>query len=84
MNDEKTTEIEIPHFTPNRDNIVRVNFHQRRKTDAPKVPFQPSPDASVFFAPAKKIPAQTSEWTTPWWVRLAALAGILILSLFVL
>ncbi len=80
MNDEKTTEIELP--PPMASNIVRVNFTERRK-----IP-RPPQSGPAFTAPARRIPAPPvrldGEWKTPLWVRLVALLGILALSLFVL
>ncbi len=82
MNDEKTTEIEIP--PPQLSNIVRVNFSERRKalrTDAP--PLRKSGSARQPQASYQRLPLQP-EWATPWWLRLAALVAILALTLFVL
>lgn len=77
MNDEKTTEIELPKHV---NNIVRVNFSERRKATRPVPGPQAAqkPAAEITFHPTR------DEWNTPWWVRLAALAAILVLSLFVL
>ena len=79
-NDEKTTEIEMP--LP-MTNIVRVNFTERRKVARP-------PAQTTFTPPP--FPRQMvdlgdlrhAEWSTPLWVRVAALTAILALSLFVL
>lgn len=80
MNDEKTTEIELP--PPMASNIVRVNFTERRKVPRPPA------SSAAFATPARRIPAtpvrMDGEWKTPLWVRLLALLGILALSLFVL
>lgn len=85
MNDEKTTEIEIP--PPLASNIVRVNFTERRKISkiaapAPRMQEPVRRSQSQFQSPPP-IDLQ-NEWTTPWWVRLLALTAILVLSLFVL
>ncbi len=80
MNDEKTTEIELP--PPMANNIVRVNFTERRKAA------RPAPTSAAFAAPAKRTASSSveldAEWKTPLWVRVVALLGILALSLFVL
>lgn len=82
MNDEKTTEIEIPSFKLVRDNVVRVDFGERRK---PETVFKPAQSPTEFFSEHRpSVGPRASEWSTPWWVRLAALIGILLLSLFVL
>jgi len=79
VNDEKTTEIEIPVAVAS--NIVRVNFTERRKVS--RVSAQMS---APLFPPARRAAAVDldAQWKTPWWVRLLALAAILALSLFVL
>jgi hypothetical protein len=82
MNDEKTTEIEIPAFKLVRDNVVRVDFAERRK---PETTFRTPPSATEFFSEHRPVSGpRAADWSTPWWVRLAALVGILLLSLFVL
>ncbi|MBY0369155.1 hypothetical protein K2X33_00615 [bacterium] len=87
MNDEKTTEIEIP---PPMANIVRVDFAERRK--APRAgnspltaPIPPRPSSPYVTRHGERLAIpQDIEWEAPLWVRLAALGAILILSLFVL
>jgi hypothetical protein len=84
VNDEKTTEIELPKTVLN--NIVRVDFAERRKANRPAVTVRASAQAVPYTLRPQKGPvAEVSpEWSTPWWVRLAALMAILVLSLFVL
>jgi hypothetical protein len=81
VNDEKTTEIELPQTVAN--NIVRVNFTERRKIA--RAPSQAQAQAAYTLRPTRTpLRRSQNEWTTPWWVRLAALLAILALSLFVL
>jgi hypothetical protein len=85
VNDEKTTEIELPKTVPS--NIVRVNFTERRKAgNRPASTVRTSAQPVAYTLRPQKGPesAVRTEWITPWWVRLAALAAILVLSLFVL
>lgn len=84
MNDEKTTEIELPRTVAN--NIVRVNFTERRKAGrAPTTaPTQNSVPAYTLRPPRAPVSFTHPEFVTPWWIRLVALAAILVLSLFVL
>lgn len=86
MNDEKTTEIELP--AP-MGNIVRVDFSERRK--APRAagplhdPIPPRPlERHVIRHGEPLVLPHELEWEAPLWLRLAALGAILILSLFVL
>ncbi len=82
MNDEKTTEIEIPTFKLVRDNVVRVDFTERRK---PETAFRTPPSPTEFYSEHRPaVGPRAADWSTPWWVRLAALTAILLLSLFVL
>jgi hypothetical protein len=79
VNDEKTTEIEIP--APLTNNIVRVNFIERRKS-----PRGPASNTAPAAKSEQRIVVNTAdfEWHTPLWVRIGALVAILALSLFVL
>ncbi len=80
MNDEKTTEIELPAHLNAK--IVRVNFTERRRVTRPM--------GAPIFPPERRTQARTAvvslddQWRTPLWVRLAALGAIIILSLLVL
>jgi len=85
VNDEKTTEIELP---PPMANIVRVDFAERRKSARSNGPLhQPipkPPSRYVTRAGEPLVLPQDIEWEAPLWIRLAALGAILVLSLFVL
>lgn len=81
MNDEKTTEIEIP-APLTQGTVVRVNFTERRKVARPLgTPVFPEVERQRQLA--RQIPFESIEWETPWWVRVGALLAILALSLFV-
>jgi hypothetical protein len=84
MNDEKTTEIEIP--PPLATNIVRVNFTERRKIQRPAAQafFRTPASPAAMAKETARFAEPQGEWATPWWVRLAVLGAILVLSLFVL
>lgn len=89
MNDEKTTEIEIP--TTKTGNIVRVNFStataQGREVRNPKPALPGNAPAAVHAFPPRDTSHQwfrDFEIENPWVIRLLAVLGILLLSLLII
>lgn len=83
MNDEKTTELELPRAASG--NIVRVNFTERRKVRTSQARTSRNQAAAAYTLRPPRGPVRLqTDWSSPWWIRLAALVSILLLSLFVL
>jgi hypothetical protein len=84
--DEITTKIELKP-AKSADNIVHINFTDRRSPKAGRAETSP---ATLTSATKSPMSSQATGWTThfdvksPWVIRLVAVLAVLILSMLVL